>query len=580
MRIETKVWPSLYQDSVVLMRIAGTLRKRDGVAEAAAFMGTPGNHELLREIGLETPEGAKAGPNDLIVTLKVDGENIAEAAFDEAYRLLREKVASNDEDEDEGAVRPRSLDSALRILPHANLAAISVPGQYAGTEAMRALRRGLNVFLFSDNVSVEREIELKTEARKRNLFCMGPDCGTAYIGGHGLGFFNVVERGRVGCVAASGTGLQAVAARLAALGEGISHGIGVGGRDLSAAVGGMMTLFALEALADDPGTEAIVLISKPPHPEILARIEAALAAIEKPVVVCCLGAPPKTTGRAMWVATLDDAANATAAFLQGRIFVPQAFDDPVAVRARLTKIRAEAGESGNSVVGLFTGGTLAHEAHLILEKTLGDTAYNGKAFEIDGSHQVIDLGDDAYTVGRPHPMIAPDLRAELIARTGGLAEVGVVLLDLVLGKGAHEDPATSVVAGLATARAKAGHGGSQIGRRGVGRRKNGGRPAESRRSGGPPRRGGRPGLSVQCPGGAVRRPGRAARTGGRHAGRQRMTDRPAIFDADLSVINIGIETFADDLRDAGIDVVHVDWRPPCAGDANLAALLAGLDDDD
>lgn len=461
MQIETKVWPSMYHDSVVLMRMAGALRTREGVAEAAAFMGTPGNHELLREIGLETDASAAAGPNDLILTLKVEDVAVAVAAFDEAFRMLKEQSAASDDDE-ESTVRPRTLDSALKSRPDANLAAISVPGRYAADEAMRALRRGLNVFLFSDNVPVEREIALKDEAIRRNLFCMGPDCGTAYVGGQGLGFFNVVARGRVGCVAASGTGLQAVVSRLAALGEGVSHGIGVGGRDLSVEVGGRMTLFALRALAEDPSTEAIVLISKPPHPDVMAKIEQALAAIAKPVVVCCLGAPPKTNGRAMWVANLDDAAGATAAFLQGQAFRPTAFGDPVAVRARLTKVRNDPGAMGRSVVGLFTGGTLAHETHLILEHALGDTTYNGHAFEIDGSHQVIDLGDDAYTVGRPHPMIAPELRAELVAKAGGLAEVGVILLDLVLGKGAHADPVASVVAGLATARAKAALDGRKI----------------------------------------------------------------------------------------------------------------------
>ena len=230
--------------------------------------------------------------------------------------------------------RPRTLESAVRVLPGANLAAISVPGAFAGREAMRALRRGLHVFLFSDNVPLADEVLLKQEARRRGLLCMGPDCGTAYVGGVGLGFANVVDRGRIGCVAASGTGLQAVACHLAARGEGISQGIGVGGRDLSADVGAEMTCFGLEALAGDPGTAVIVLVSKPPHPDVLARLEAALAAVRKPVVVCALGSPARPRGDSVrWVSTLVDAAEAAAALARGRTWTSRPFADPRGARA-------------------------------------------------------------------------------------------------------------------------------------------------------------------------------------------------------------------------------------------------------
>ena len=239
---------------------------------------------------------------------------------------------------------PRTLDSAVRTLPEANLAAISVPGPFAAREAMRALRRGLHVFLFSDNVPLADEVALKREARRRGLFCMGPDCGTAYVGGVGLGFANVVDRGRIGCVAASGTGLQAVACHLAALGEGISQGIGVGGRDLSADVGGEMTRFALEALAEDPGTDVIVVVSKPPHPDVLGRLESTLAAVRKPVVVCALGQPARSaSGTVRWVSTLGDAAGAAAAAARGRTWASRPFDDPYRVRQRLARLRSEIG---------------------------------------------------------------------------------------------------------------------------------------------------------------------------------------------------------------------------------------------
>jgi len=451
MLLRTEIWPSLYQDSVILMRLASTIRSRPGIEEAAAFMGTPSNQAILDEVGLGTDEGRKAGPNDIIITVKAESEADATAAFEAARALLS---ARQTEDGDAEEARPRTIDSALRRLPNANLVAISIPGEYAGAEALRALHRNLNVFLFSDNVPVATEIALKREALKRNLLCMGPDCGTAYLNGKGLGFFNVVRRGRVGCVAASGTGLQAVASRLAALGEGISHGIGVGGRDLSADVGGMMTLSSLAMLAQDDSTEAIVIISKPPHPSVMEKLEAALAAIDKPTVVVCLGAPRKVDGKTLWVATLDDAAEAAAAFLQGRTWAPSAFTDVAAVRARFDKARLSLNGGPRRIVGLYTGGTLAHESHLILHELLGAVGFNGRPYAAEEPHQVIDLGDDAYTVGRPHPMIAPETRSEIIARAGD-SDVGVLLLDLVLGKGSHDDPAGPVAEALSGACQKA-----------------------------------------------------------------------------------------------------------------------------
>ncbi len=458
MLIKTEIWPSLYQDSVILMRIASKIRAREGIDEAAAFMGTPSNLEILEAAGMASDEGRKAGPNDIILTVKADSEEAAAAAFEAARAMLTETAATEDEEAD---VRPATLDSALRRMPNANLAAISVPGQYAAAEARRALHRNLNVFLFSDNVPLEAEIELKKKALESGLLCMGPDCGTAYLCGKGLGFFNVVKRGRVGCVAAAGTGLQAVVSRLAALGEGISHGIGVGGRDLSAEVGGMMTLTALKALSDDPSTEAVVLISKPPHPDVMAKLQEVLDGISKPVVICALGSSARVGGKVMWVETLEDAAEATAAFLQGRKWTPQSFSDPIAVRARLNEINGRLNGREHNLLGLYTGGTLAHEANLILRGLLGDVALNGKPFKTDKRHQIIDLGGDEYTVGRPHPMIAPETRTEIVIEAGR-ADIDVLLLDLVLGKGAHEDPARPLAESLKRAGKLAGDNGRSL----------------------------------------------------------------------------------------------------------------------
>lgn len=436
MPVRAIVRRSYYRDSMVLMRVAEALRALTGVREAAALMGTPANHELLASAGLATAETTDATQGDLMIAVLAETEAAAEAGLAEVERVLTEQrpsVAAA------GRALPRTLDAALRQMPDANLAAISVPGEYATFEAQRALRRGLHVFLFSDNVPLRDEIALKRLAVERGLLCMGPDCGTAYVNGVGLGFANVVPRGRVGCVAASGTGLQAVVSRLAALGEGVSHGIGVGGRDLSAEVGGVMTLMALEALAADATTEAIVVIGKPPAPEVVPRLEAAIGRIAKPVVVCCLGARPASSGAGRWVSTLDDAGELVVATLRGGAWSPRVFSDPVDVRARFTRARGTAAHG--TILGLYTGGTLAHEAGLVLEPLVGAAAY-----------RLVDLGDDEFTRGRPHPMIDPLARAARVRQAGAAANVGVLLLDLVLGHAVHPDPAAPLASAIYDAR--------------------------------------------------------------------------------------------------------------------------------
>jgi FdrA protein len=454
------VLSSFYRDSVVLMRVADEVRRRPGVLEAALFMGTPANLVLLEQAGLLESHGREARPEDLVVAVAADSEEIAAAALAAAQELLLARRRAGDGPR---RPRPRTLASAIQALPGANLAAISVPGPFAAREAMRALRSGLHVFLFSDNVPLADEVALKREARRRGLLCMGPDCGTAYVDGVGLGFSNVVDRGRIGCVAASGTGLQAVACHLATRGEGISHGIGVGGRDLSAEVGAEMTSLALEVLTADPGTEVIVLVSKPPDPEVLARLEAALGAVPKPVVACALGFPSRpATGRVRWVSTLADAAAAAAATAQGRAWAVQLFTDPAGVRQRLHRMRGEGPGGGPGILGLYTGGTLAHEARLVLEPLVGAVSHGEGGDAVPARHRILDLGADVYTVGRPHPMMDPASRAERIAAAGDAPEVGVVLVDVVLGRGAHADPAGPVATAVEAARRRAGIRGRRL----------------------------------------------------------------------------------------------------------------------
>ena len=280
------VRPRFYLDSVALMQISRTLSGLPGVAEAALMIGTDANKALLREAGLFAAEGEGAGPNDLIVAIRAQDRAAADRARARGRELLEAPRGA-----DAGSTwQPKSLAGALGHLTGANLALISVPGAFAAAEARKALDRGLHVMLFSDNVDIAQEVELKTRARAAGLLVMGPDCGSALIDGVGLGFANAVNRGDVGIVAASGTGLQEVSCLVSRLGGGVSHAIGVGGRDLSAVVGGVMTAAALEALARDAATRRIVVVSKPPHPAAMAPLLGAVAAAGKPVVLCLIGA--------------------------------------------------------------------------------------------------------------------------------------------------------------------------------------------------------------------------------------------------------------------------------------------------
>lgn len=449
-----RVLADIYFDSVVLMGAAARIKAREGVAEAAFFMGTPANKRLLASVGFDTPEVEAAGAGDTLLCVQTADAAAAEAALEDAVAALMGKKQATD-GVASGEARPRGLGGALREAQArggANLALISLPGRYVESEAMRALRRGLNVFIFSDNVPLAAEVRLKSEAVARDLLCMGPDCGTAWLGGIGLGFSNEVPRGRVGIISASGTGLQAVACMLAAQGEGVSHGIGVGGRDLSREVEGRMTLLALRRLQEDAGTEAIIIISKPPAPETLARLEHALESVGKPVVIACLGAAARKTGRSTWVSTLADAVDATVAGLRRLPWQPAAFSDVGAARKTVARLGDAA--RGKTLLGLYTGGTLAHEAEIVLQPFLGEVAYGDEGAVDAGRHCILDLGDDQYTQGRPHPMIDPLPRADLLARQG--ARAGVVLFDLVLGRCSHADPAEPFAGAMRSLRGRPG----------------------------------------------------------------------------------------------------------------------------
>jgi FdrA protein len=386
-----------YLDSVALMRISRRVGALAGVEAAALMIGTPSNKALLREAGLLSSDGERAEPNDLIIAVRASD---AGAAMDSAVSLLAEKPAQTSA----GLRTTSSLRRGLEIEPQANLALISVPGAFAAQEARNALERGLNVMVFSDNVSVEEEVALKRLAKDRRLLLMGPDCGTALISGAPLAFANVVPRGEIGIASASGTGLQEVSCLIARLGGGVSHGIGVGGRDLDERVGALGMLSAIDLLDADPATKTLVLISKPPSPRVAETVLARVRQSKKRSVVCFLGANGST---------LTGAAEQ-------------------AMQKKLPSETPSPGRAKGRVLGLYCGGTLAAEAEIVLG---------------DGG-DCVDLGADEFTRGRPHPMIEPELRNEHIRQALADPSIGVLLFDVVLGFGAHADPAGVLLDGL------------------------------------------------------------------------------------------------------------------------------------
>src|SRR3954470_12465183 len=353
-----------YRDSVELMRVAAQLEQIDGVERAALLMGTPANRGIMAAAGLLQDEAETAGPNDLVVAVSGTTDEVAQAAIAAAEQLLASQPVAASSG---AADRPpaRTIAEGVDELPSANLVLISAPGTYATAEALKALKRGLHVFLFSDNVPVAEEIELKRLGRQKRLLVMGPDCGTAILDGVPLGFANAVRRGRIGLVGASGTGLQQVTCLIDRLGEGVSQAIGVGGHDLSEAVGGPMMLLGIEKLAADPDTQVIVLVSKPPAASVARRVFEAARAAGKPVVVNFLGADPSVTREAGAIpaATLEDAARLAVAVARGQLpagSTVDAIDDSLLAQADAA--HAALLPAQRIVRGLYSGGTLCQEA--------------------------------------------------------------------------------------------------------------------------------------------------------------------------------------------------------------------------
>jgi FdrA protein len=589
---------STYRDSVVLLSLSQTLERLPGVRQVAVMMGAPQNTALLRDAGLLTSEIEHVSANDLLICVQADSITAVEQALQAAQDGLALRQSDKDAPDE---MAPRTLETALRRLPEANLACISVPGQYAGYEARKALEQGLHVFLFSDHVTLAVEVELKQLAAQRQLLVMGPDCGTAILNGIPLGFANHVPRGDVGLISASGTGLQQVTCLLAQQGVGISQALGVGGRDLHQQVKGRSMRAALQALGNDAATHVIILLSKPPDATVERLLIREAYEIGKPCVLAFLGRNqhlPLPKAPLYAAATLEEAALMASALARGESVATR--DSPEASSPLLASLQARCATlrpEQRTVRAFYCGGTLAHEALWLLRRSLPDVASNLDGTLASGQtsrHMVLDLGAEEFTSGRPHPMIDPTVRRQQLLALAQRSDAGVVLCDVILGWGAHADPAGALAAAWEEAQQTAQTHGRQL----VGIATVCGTPGD-------PQGYAQQRHMLQAHGfilaesnaQAVRLALAAVEEQTTVSGRpseELATQRVSVLsDSDVSapavpthllslfatgprVINVGLELFARQLAACDVPVVHVDWRPPAGGNVHLARLLEQL----
>jgi FdrA protein len=566
MAVTQQVRSGAYHDSVVLMQLQRALAALPGILDAGVVMGTDANKDILAQSDLLTPEVQAAGADDLIIVVRAEDDAAAQAALGQVDELLTRRRGDTERD-----YRPKSLESAAHMLPDARWVLVSVPGRYAAGVARQALGLNMNVFLYSDNVSLEDEVALKRTAAERGLLVMGPDCGTAIVNGVGLGFANRVRRGPIGLVAASGTGLQQVGVRIHQLGSGITHALGTGGRDLSEAVSAATARQALDLLNRDPETDVIVLISKPPSPRVADELLRAARSAGKRVVVDFIGYSPsnRQVDNLHFATTFDETA---------RLAVHLATSASDAVPAPDLNVgRFAPGQ--RYLRGLFSGGTLAYEALLILQDYVPVVYSNVPLNEehrlpnsmVSQGQTIVDLGEDEFTVGRLHPMMDNDLRIRRLQQEAGDPEVAVILLDVVLGYGAHPDPASELAPAIAEARARAAEDGRhlEVVAIVVGTDED-------------PQ-----GFDAQVQ--QLESVGVRVETGSdgavRYVGRLVWALNPrspipnpqpvdlAVLHRPLVAINVGLESFTESLMAQGAAAIQVDWRPPAGGNEKLMAIL-------
>ncbi|MBN2677732.1 MAG: acyl-CoA synthetase FdrA [Anaerolineaceae bacterium] len=564
--LKTEIRSGVYYDSAKLMQLQRILADLPGVEDAGVVMGTESNKEILTHIDLVTPEVKSATTNDLVIVVRAENDKAAATAIGSVDEILSRRK------EGSGEFRPRSLETAIQNLPDARWVLISVAGRFAAALAKDALSNGKHVFLFSDNVSVEEEIELKSIASQKGLLVMGPDCGTAIIKGACLGFANKVPAGPIGVVAAAGTGLQQVTSRIAQLGSGITHGIGTGGRDLSEKVGAVTFKMAVEVLSRDLETKVIVMVSKPPAPKIAEEMIKVALRAGKPVVVNFVSYRPSTTQRDnLWFATgMDDAA---------RLAVELAKNPPTLVDDQELKLERFA-KGQRYLRGLFSGGTLAYEAQHILADYLPRVYANApinKENKMANSmasteHSIIDLGEDEFTVGRLHPMMDNELRIRRLYEEAKDPDVAVIMMDVVIGYGSHPDPASELAPAIKTVIDEAEKAkrhlevitvvtgtddDPQTLKNQIKQLKDAGAWVSTSNE------------EVCRYAGRILRGLNAEATPTPTATQVDL----ASLQADVSGINIGLESFYENLKAQNVPAVHVEWSPPAGDNEKLKGIL-------
>lgn len=575
--LKTIVKKGSYHDSVVLMLLTNQISTIEGVKKVSIMMATPANKDIYRQSGLSTEELESASANDMVVVADVDDDAILDVIMEEVEEFFKKQSTS--EGDKKGAESVKSWDKALGKLPDANLAVISIPGAYAALEADRALDEGMNVFMFSDNVTLEDEIKLKQKAHEKGLAVMGPDCGTGIIQGVPIAFTNNVTPGAIGIIGASGTGIQELTTIIDRLGEGVKNAIGTGGRDLSTEVGGITMMDMIEAMESDDSVKVLIIISKPPAKEVRDRISDRLSNFKKPVVTLFLGEKPEYHEENFYHAyTLDEAARLAVGLVRGEEIKEGKVD--------VDDSQFFGAEEKKTIKAYYSGGTLAGEAAMLIKDALNLKVPPQKAegfmLKTDG-HIVVDLGDDVYTQGKPHPMIDPAKRIECMQDAIDDASTGVILLDIMLGYGSHEDMAGALLPSIVELRDKAKAEGRKLffvatvcGTRrdfqsydeAVSKLKEAGVIVCENNKLAVHTAIRAIGLDFEEPAKEIRKKtvAKIEKTEVSEKLIQLLSQRPR-------VINIGLKSFAEVVESFGCDVVQYDWMPPAGGNVELIKVL-------
>ncbi|MBP1040790.1 acyl-CoA synthetase FdrA [Vagococcus sp. BWB3-3] len=570
--LQTIIMKNSYQDSVVLMLLTSKLSQLASVKRVSIMMGTPANKDILVSGGFDTPEMGAATANDMLVMLEVMSQEDTQEILD----LIDSELNSQKESTGDIKETINTWDKALKALPDANVALISIPGVYAALEIEKALDHNLHAFVFSDNVAIEDEARLKQKAHDKGLLVMGPDCGTGVIHSLPLAFTNNIRPGTIGVVGASGTGIQEVTTLIHRYGQGVTNAIGTGGRDLSTEVGAVSMIDSIIALNESADTDVIVVISKPPAKEVATMVLDVLRKLSKPVVTLFLGSNPRSHEENLYHAyTLEEAAQ-----LATKISLNQTVEYTPAAAKEVGRGTAD------GIKGLYSGGTLAYEAAFLLQDALKlpETSHAEGFIMQNGPHEIMDLGDDVYTNGRPHPMIDPDVRVTELNKVLEQPEIGVVMLDVVLGYGAHDDMATALAKPIQAVKTKLQEQNRHVIFVGV----IVGTDAD--------KQGYESQIEILEEAGVVVcqnnvqmiRTALAATGHSLTFAEKNITEKissplthlprasekvTTLLGIKPKVINIGLQSFTESITDNGGEVAHFDWRPSAGGDVALQKTL-------